>query len=129
MVRQGGEAMAVADRIRLTGIRVDAAHGVYPEEKLRPQPFLIDVDASLRPRPDSDELATTVDYSVLAAAIAETASTGSVDLIETLAERVAATCLADVRIEAVEVTVHKPQAPMPVPVTGVSVTITRRSQQ
>jgi dihydroneopterin aldolase len=129
MVRQGGEAMAAADRIRLTGIRVDAAHGVYPEEKLRPQPFLIDVEASLRPRPDSDELATTVDYSVLAAAIAETASTGSVDLIETLAERVAATCLADVRIEAVEVTVHKPEAPMPVPVTGVSVTITRRSQQ
>lgn len=120
--------MAVADRIRLTGVRVEAAHGVYPAEKLRPQPFLIDVEASLHPRPDSDELATTVDYSVLATAIAEAASAGSVDLIETLAERVAATCLADSRIEAVEVTVHKPQAPMPVPVSDVSVTITRRSQ-
>jgi dihydroneopterin aldolase len=121
--------MAPADRIRLTGIRVDAAHGVYPEEKLQPQPFVIDIDASLRPRPDSDELATTVDYSVLAAAVAEAATAGQVDLIETLAERVAATCLADARIETVEVTVHKPQAPMPVPVSDVSVTITRRSQQ
>jgi 7,8-dihydroneopterin aldolase/epimerase/oxygenase len=120
--------MSPADRIRLTGVRIDAAHGVYPEEKLRPQPFLIDVEVSLRPRPASDELATTVDYSVLASAIAEAGVAGSVDLIETLAERVAETCLSDSRIEAVEVTVHKPQAPLPVPVSDVSVTITRRSQ-
>lgn len=115
------------DRIRLTGIRVDAAHGVYPAEKLSPQTFLIDVEVSLRPRPKADDLGTTVDYSVLAVAIAKAASSGSVDLIETLAENVATVCLADLRIEAVEVTVHKPQAPMPVPVAGVSVTITRRS--
>jgi 7,8-dihydroneopterin aldolase/epimerase/oxygenase len=118
----------IPDRIRLTGIRVDAAHGVYPAEKLTPQPFLIDVVASLRTRPDSDELATTVDYSVLAATIAQTAGAGSVDLIETLAEKVAAACLAEPMIEAVEVTVHKPAAPMPVSVTDVSVTIFRRSQ-
>jgi 7,8-dihydroneopterin aldolase/epimerase/oxygenase len=118
--------MAIPDRIRLTGIKVVAAHGVYPEEKLRPQPFLIDVDAGLLPRPASDDLATTVDYSVLATQIATAAGDGSVDLIETLAERVAQACLADSRIETVEVTVHKPQAPMPVPVEDVSVTITRR---
>lgn len=117
------------DRIRLTGIRIDAAHGVYPEEKLTPQPFLIDVEVQLRPRPDRDELETTVDYSALASAIAEAAGSGSVDLIETLAERVAQTCLSDARIAAVDVTVHKPQAPLPVPVADVSVTITRRSQQ
>jgi len=119
--------MAEMDRIRLTGVRIDAAHGVYPEEKLRPQPFLIDVEARLVPRPASDDLATTVDYSVLATVIAQAASAGSVDLIETLAERVAEACLGDSRIETVEVTVHKPQAPMPVPVSDVSVTITRRS--
>ena len=118
--------MAQSDRLRLTGIRIDAAHGVYDYEKQAPQPFLIDVLASLAPRPHEDDLATTVDYSVLAAGIATTATTGSLDLIETLAEKVAATCLADRRITEVEVTVHKPEAPMPVPVTDVSVTIVRR---
>lgn len=114
------------DRIRLTGIRVEATHGAYPEEKLRPQPFLIDVEASLAPRPECDDLTTTVDYSVLVSAIAKTAVTGSVDLIETLAQRVAQTCLSDHRIDSVEVTVHKPEAPLSVIVSDVSVTITRR---
>ena len=118
--------MAQSDRLRLTGIRVEAAHGVYDFEKRAPQPFLIDVLASLAPRPREAALATTVDYSVLAAAIAATATAGSLDLIETLAEKVAATCLDDQRITEVEVTVHKPEAPMPVPVTDVSVTIVRR---
>jgi len=128
MVRQGGDVMAPADRIRITGLRIEAAHGVYPQEKLRPQPFLIDVEVSLRPRADSDDLATTVDYSALATAIAETARAGSVDLIETLAERVAGVCFGFALIDEVEVTVHKPQAPLPVPVSDVSVTITRGRQ-
>lgn len=121
--------MAQSDRLRLTGIRVEAAHGVYEYEKQAPQPFLIDVLASLAPRAQDDDLSTTVDYSVLAAAIAATATAGSVDLIETLAARVAGTCLEERLITEVEVTVHKPEAPMPVPVTDVSVTITRRRSQ
>jgi dihydroneopterin aldolase len=117
----------IPDRIRLAGIRVDAVHGVYPAEKLNPQPFVIDVEAVLRMRSNTDDLATTVDYSVLAAAIAKAVRADSVDLIETLAERIAAVCLQNVMIQAVEVTVHKPDAPMPVPVDDVSVTIVRRS--
>ena len=104
-----------------------ARHGVYEEEKVTPQLFVIDVTCSLRPRPADDDLATTVDYSELAQGISRVARTGSVDLIETLAERVAETCLSDRRITEVEVTVHKPQAPLSVPVTDVSVTITRRN--
>lgn len=119
--------MAQPDQIRLTGIRIEATHGVYPHEKQSPQPFLIDITASLRPRPGSDDLATTLDYSTLAAAIAATATEQSVDLIETLAEKVAVTCLANQLVAEVEVTVHKPEAPLPVPAADVSVTITRRS--
>lgn len=119
--------MAQPDQLRLTGIRIEAAHGVYQHEKHSPQPFLIDVVVELRPRPAIDDLATTVDYSVLAGEIAAAATGDSVDLIETLAERVAATCLANDLIAAVEVTVHKPEAPLPVPVADVSVTIARRS--
>jgi len=121
--------MAQSDRLRLTGIRIEAAHGVYDFEKQSPQPFLIDVLASLAPRPTEDDLSTTVDYSVLAGAISATATDGSLDLIETLAEKVAATCLENRLITEVEVTVHKPEAPMPVPVGDVSVTITRRRPQ
>lgn len=121
--------MAQPDRLRLTGIRIEAAHGVYDFEKESPQPFLIDVLATLVPRPLSDDLSTTVDYSVLAGAIAATATETSVDLIETLAEKVAATCLAEPLIAEVEVTVHKPEAPLPVPTADVSVTITRRSRE
>ena len=117
----------VPDRIRLTGIQVTARHGVYEEEKVTPQLFVTDVACSLRPRPADDDLATTVDYSELVQGISRVARTGSVDLIETLAERVAESCLADRRIAEVEVTVHKPQAPLSVPVTDVSVTITRRN--
>lgn len=115
------------DRIRLTGIEVTATHGVYAEEKVTPQPFVIDLDCRLRPRPDTDDLATTVDYSQLASRVADVVSSDSVDLIETLAERIGRTCLADTRIAEVEVTVHKPKAPLSVPVADVAVTITRRN--
>lgn len=119
--------MEVPDRIRLTGIQVTARHGVYEREKVTPQLFVIDVTCSLRPRPAEDDLDTTVDYADLAQRISRTAESGSVDLIETLAERVSNTCLGDDRIVEVEVTVHKPQAQLPVPVADVAVTITRRN--
>lgn len=118
--------MDIPDRIRLSGIRIEAAHGVYPEEKENPQPFIIDVEARLAPRSSEDDLATTVDYSQLATQIVAVATAGSVDLIETLAERVAEVSLRHRLIEEVEVSVHKPQAPLPVPVDNISVTITRR---
>ncbi len=114
------------DRVRLTGIQVTARHGVYAEEKVTPQLFVIDLTCSLRPRPSADDLATTVDYAELSQRVARVARSGSVDLIETLAERISDTCLEDPLVSEVEVTVHKPQAPLSVPVADVSVTITRR---
>ena len=114
------------DRITLTGIQVSARHGVYAAEKVTPQLFLIDVTCSLAAPASADDLATTVDYAELSEQIADVATTGSVDLIETLAERVAAVCLAWALVAEVEVTVHKPQASMPVAVADIAVTITRR---
>ena len=127
MERPAQGSTSYPDRIRLTGIQVTARHGVYEEEKVTPQLFVIDIGCSLRPRPDSDDLATTVDYAELAERAAHVARAGSFDLIETLAERISDSCLADPRIAEVEVTVHKPQAPLPVPVADVAVTITRRN--
>jgi 7,8-dihydroneopterin aldolase/epimerase/oxygenase len=119
-------AEASPDRVRLTGMRFRATHGVYDFERVEPQDFVIDVSCQLAPRPASDELDTTVDYAELAGAIAADVTGEPVNLIETIAERVAASCLSRPLVAAVEVTVHKPEARMPVELADVAVTITRR---
>ncbi|MFT4216924.1 MAG: dihydroneopterin aldolase [Micropruina sp.] len=119
-------AQSTPDRVRLTGMRFRTTHGVYDFERVEPQDFVIDVSCELAPRPASDDLATTVDYAELSRAIAADVCGEPVNLIETLAERVAATCLSRPPVAAVEVTVHKPEARMPVELADVAVTITRR---
>ncbi len=73
----------------------------------------------------TDDLSQTVDYGELASAIVADIERDPVDLIETLADRIASTCLGAGDVASVEVTVHKPQAPMPVPVADVAVTVSR----
>lgn len=113
------------DRVRLTGMRFSATHGVYDFERAQPQTFVVDVTCELLSRPDSDELATTLDYAELARVIAADVTGEPVNLIESLAERIARTCLRHPLVGAVEVTVHKPNAVMPVELTDITVTITR----
>lgn len=117
----------MTDRISLRGIRVFAHHGVYAEEQERGQIFLIDVDIEidLAAAAASDDLADTLDYGRLADAIASRASRERWDLIERVAERTADLVLEDDRVSAVDVTVHKPEVVLPVPVAGVSVSISR----
>lgn len=113
------------DRIALRGIRVAATHGVYPVERVEPQPFVVDATCWISRSDHADALATTVDYAALAAALAEEVRRDPVDLIETLAERLAARCLAEPLVRRVEITVHKPEAAMDVDVDDVAVTIRR----
>ncbi|MBK8448130.1 MAG: dihydroneopterin aldolase [Micropruina sp.] len=118
-------AAIVPDRVRLTGLRFSAIHGVHEFERTRPQTFVVDVTCELMPRQQSDELASTVDYAELSREIEAAVTRDPVNLIETLAERIAATCLHHSLVGAVEVTVHKPDAPMPVQLSDVAVTIRR----
>ena len=113
-------------RVRLTGIAGRGHHGVFDEERREGQLFVVDVAVDVRRPPDSDALADTVDYGELAAAVLAAIERDPVDLIETLAGRIADTCLERPRVESATVTVHKPHAPMPVPVADASVTLTRR---
>ncbi|WP_308797220.1 dihydroneopterin aldolase [Agromyces silvae] len=115
------------DRITLTGVRVHAHHGVYDFERETGQPFVIDVTAfvDLRAAAAGDDLARTVHYGELADAVVAAVERDPVDLIETVAERVAGVALAYPAVHEVEVTVHKPDAPIRVPFTDVAVTITR----
>ena len=115
------------DRITLTGVRFRAHHGVYDFEREQGQEFVIDVSVAvdLSAAASGDDLGATVHYGELAEAVVAAVERDPVDLIETVAERVAAVALAYPAVDEVEVTVHKPEAPISVPFTDVAVTIVR----
>ncbi|WP_312855051.1 dihydroneopterin aldolase [Agromyces agglutinans] len=115
------------DRITLTGLRVHAHHGVFDFEREAGQPFVVDLTAwvDLAPAAAGDDLAQTVHYGDLAEAVVAAVERDPVDLIETVAERVAAVALGFGPVIEVEVTVHKPDAPIAVPFGDVAVTIVR----
>ena len=115
------------DRITLTGIRVRAHHGVFDFEREQGQEFVIDVSVAvdLAPAASGDALARTVHYGELAVAVAQAVERDPVDLIETVAERVAGVALGFAGVEEAEVTVHMPGAPIEVPFSDVSVTVVR----
>lgn len=117
----------MSDHVALTGLRVRGHHGVLPAERTDGQDFVVDavLELDLRRAGASDDLADTVDYGLLATRLAAVVAGEPVDLLETLAARLAEVCLADGRVVSVEVTVHKPDAPIGVPFTDVSVTVIR----
>jgi len=110
--------------LALRGLRVRGHHGVLPEERRDGQTFVVDAVLTVT-APDSDDIADTVDYAALAHRLAAVVSGEPVDLIETLAQRLADVCLTDARVLRAEVTVHKPQAPVGLPFEDVAVTVVR----
>ena len=102
-------------------------HGVLPHERVDGQLFIVDVvvHLPLGPAALGDALASTVDYGELSTRVVRAVESDPVDLIETVAERVAALVLSYPAVEATTVTVHKPAAPISVPFADVSVTIVR----
>lgn len=117
----------MTDLIALRGIRVFARHGVLPEEAESGQMFVVDalLRLDLRAAGLSDSLEETVDYGSLTQRIHDVVAEERWDLIEKVAERVAEVVLADSRVVETEVTVHKPEAPVAVPVDDVAVTLVR----
>lgn len=116
------------DRIAITGLRVHGHHGVYEFERRDGQDFVVDavLELDLSPAAASDDVADTVHYGDLAEALAAVVAGEPVNLLETLAARLAAVCLRDPRVAATTITVHKPQAPVTVPVSDLAVTIRRQ---
>lgn len=117
----------MTDSLTLTGLRASAFHGVLEHERVDGQEFVIDVtvDLDLSAASGSDALAQTIDYGALAGQIVAAVERDPVDLIETVAERIATLVLTHEAAERVLVTVHKPSAPITVPFADVSVTIER----
>ncbi|WP_326561575.1 dihydroneopterin aldolase [Micromonospora sp. NBC_01796] len=121
----------MSDRIELTGLRARGHHGVFDFERAQGQDFIVDVvlELDLAPAARSDDVTDTVHYGELAGALVAIVGGEPVNLIETLAERLAAACLVDPRVGAATVTVHKPQAPIPHEFADVAVTLTRRRRR
>jgi dihydroneopterin aldolase len=117
----------VTDRIALSGLRARGHHGVFDFERTNGQEFSVDavLELDLAPAAASDEVADTVHYGDLAGRLVAVIEGAPVRLIETLAQRLADVCLADPRVRAATVTVHKPQAPIPHEFADVAVTLRR----
>lgn len=115
------------DQVALRGLRVRGRHGVLASEKDLGQWFVVDVVLHLDTRgaAATDDLAGTVDYGALAERVAQVVAGDAVDLIETLAQRVADVALEAGAVTAVDVSVHKPQAPVTVPFEDVVVSVRR----
>jgi len=117
----------MTDRIHLLGVAAVGYHGVLPDEKRDGQPFVIDVvmELDLAPAGASDDLEDTVSYAEIAGEVMARITGPSFDLIERLAEVIADDVLGHARIDAVTVTVHKPEAPVGHPFTDVAVEVHR----
>jgi dihydroneopterin aldolase len=121
------EGLTLSDRIVLTGLRARGRHGVYEFEREQGQDFLVDVtlEVDLGKAAATDDVADTVHYGELADRLVAVLTGEPVNLIETLAVRLAEVCQADARVAAAEVTVHKPQAPIAHDFADVAVTLRR----
>ncbi|TCK19962.1 dihydroneopterin aldolase [Pseudonocardia endophytica] len=118
---------AGTDRIELRGLRVRGRHGVFEHERRDGQDFVVDlvVSADLSAAAASDDLADTLDYGALAQRTAAIVGGTPHDLIESVAGRIADDVLSDPRVESVEVTLHKPSAPIPLEFADVAVVLQR----
>ena len=116
----------MSDKITITGIKAHGKHGVFEHEKIDGQDFVVDatLKLDLREASHSDDLTKSVNYDEVSVLIHETIQGPSVNLIETLAERIGNAILNRFKtVEEVEVTVHKPGAPVSVPFGDVAVTL------
>ena len=117
----------MTDELSVTGIECFAHHGVFDFEKREGQTFVVDLVLGIdtRPAAASDDLADTVDYGSLTTDVKAAVESDPVDLIETVAQRIADVCLLDGRVEWARVTLHKPDAPIDATYSDVALTITR----
>lgn len=119
------------DTISLTGLTIFGRHGVFGFEREAGQEFIIDLQlgVSTSRAASTDHVGDTVHYGELADRIVQIVSGDPVNLIETLAHRIADAVMEDSRVRQVAVTVHKPQAPISHEFADVAVTVHRTADR
>ena len=115
------------DVITISGISATGFHGVFDHERSEGQTFVVDVKVatSFRVSAASDDVSDTLDYGLMSQAVVEEIQGGPYNLIEKLASVIVDRLMRDFAPLAVQVTVHKPEAPIPVPFGDVAVTMSR----
>lgn len=115
------------DVITISGISATGFHGVFEHERREGQTFVVDVKVatSFRVSAASDDVSDTLDYGLMSQAVVEEIQGGPYNLIEKLASVIVDRLMRDFAPLAVQVTVHKPQAPISVPFGDVAVTMSR----
>lgn len=121
----------MTDELSITGIECRGHHGVYAHERTDGQTFVVDLVLGLDtlPAARSDDLRDTVDYGSLVATVKAAVENDPVDLIETVAQRIADVCVADDRVEWARISIHKPEAPIEATFSDVALTITRKGHK
>ncbi|MDH6243661.1 dihydroneopterin aldolase [Mycobacterium sp. OTB74] len=120
----------MTDRIELRGLTVRGNHGVFDHERVDGQDFVVDITVwiDLAAAAASDELSDTLDYGALAQRAAAIVAGPPRNLIETVSAEIADDVMSDGRVHAVEVVLHKPNAPIPLSFNDVAV-VARRSRR
>lgn len=120
----------MTDRIQLRGLTVRGHHGVFDHERADGQDFVVDITVwiDLDRAGESDDLSDTLDYGELAQRAADIVGGPARNLIEAVAAEIADDVMRDKRVHAVEVVIHKPNAPIPLAFEDVSV-VARRSRR
>ncbi|MFJ3957424.1 dihydroneopterin aldolase [Arthrobacter sp. NPDC090010] len=115
------------DRIELRGVTAIGNHGVFDFERREGQPFVVDVvmHRDFSRAAESDDVEDTAHYGLVADLIKSTVTGPAVNLIEKLAVQIAHAILEGFPVEQVDVTVHKPKAPIEVPFGDVAVVVSR----
>ncbi len=103
--------MAMADTVFLEGLHFYAYHWVNPEERAQGQRFLMDIalEADLRAAGRYDDLAQTINYSAVYKRVRAIVEGPPRQLLEAVAEEIAATLLAEFPTDRVIVTLRKPE--------------------
>ena len=115
------------DNIRIERLELDCLIGVNPWERLTKQRITIDIsmDVDLSAAGESDSIRDTVDYRCVAKAVTAEVNSSSYKLVEALAARLAKICMANERVQSVEVTLRKPGAVRNATAVGVTIRLSR----
>jgi dihydroneopterin aldolase len=109
-------------RLFLSGIKSSGHHGARPGEKAEPQEFVVDLDMEVEVA--SDRIVATADYREVTDAVRAIVADRSFDLIESMAEAIAAAVLAMPHVVRVTAVVHKPAAAGRLQIDGAATAVT-----
>lgn len=115
------------DIVFIKQLQVDTVIGVYDWEKTIQQRLLLDLELStdISNAAEHDDIRQTLDYAVIAQRVTEFITAQPLELIETVAERVAQLLLSEFATIRVKVSVQKPDALKQAETVGVTITRSR----